>query len=76
MSGDIIATKGFVIEKMGKESLIYWNGQLEILSDAVGQNGLNRHFKGRHWHFVKVNGCIESTFFKRLNQKKSRVPFV
>ena len=67
--------RGLNIEEVGKESIIHWNGPPIHLSDSLGEKALNRHFKGRPWHFVKKYGPSQSTVVNRLLDKNPRVPF-
>ena len=67
--------RGLNIEDVGKESIIHWNGPPIHLCDSLGEKSLNRHFKGRLWHFMKKDIGIQSTVLKRLHEKTPRVPF-
>ena len=62
------------LDEVGKETIIHWNGPPIHLCDSLGEKVMNRHFKGRPWHFV-TKASSQSTVIKRLLEKNPKVPF-
>ena len=68
--------RGLSIDDAGKETFIDWNGPPVHDAISLGENTMNRIFKGRQWHFVTVMNNVDSEVTRRLKRKDTKLPFL